>query len=145
MVSSHEHGRSVLSARPSDRFRLLQSWLLGDARDLGRLRHELLAVASRASPAPSDDVAGHVVLVASELATNALRHGSGPTGVHLSSDRGDLLLDVSDEDTVAAPSIATGRDPGEGGFGLVIAQQLSHELGWYTTATTKHVWATFTT
>jgi two-component sensor histidine kinase len=84
-----------------------------------------------------------MVLVASELATNALRHGTPPTAVRLLRRRDTYLLDVADKDVDAQPYVAAGRPPGHGGFGLQIARRIAVDVGWYTAGATKHVWATF--
>lgn len=128
--------------RPSRRFRLVHAWRLDDPRDLARVRRELRPWVLPETGA--DDVPDRLVLVASELATNALVHGSAPATVRLCGDRHDYLLDVVDRSVATAPHVATGRAPGEGGFGLQIARRLSADVGWYTTGSTKHVWATFT-
>lgn len=134
------------TGRPPGRFHLLHAWRLRGPGDLSRVRRELLPLASDPDPdhaAGSDEVSRRVVLVASELATNALQHGCAPTTVRLSSDRCGFLLDVADHGVATRPHVARGRAAGAGGFGLQIARRLSQDLGWYTTSTTKHVWATF--
>lgn len=135
------------TCRPSRRFRLVHAWRLDGPGDLARVRRELRTLASTPWVLPEtaeEDVPDRVVLVASELATNALVHGCAPATVRLCGDRHDFLLDVLDHDVATTPHMAVGRAPGEGGFGLQIARHLSEEVGWYTTGSTKHVWATFT-
>ncbi|MBB2925513.1 two-component sensor histidine kinase [Cellulomonas cellasea] len=82
-----------------------------------------------------------MVLVASELATNALRHGTPPTTVALHQCEDRFLLTVADHDPTTRPYLAGRRTPGAGGFGLQIATMLALDLGWYRTETTKVVWA----
>jgi anti-sigma regulatory factor (Ser/Thr protein kinase) len=82
-------------------------------------------------------------LVASELATNAFRHGRPPTLVRLLRQRDTYLLDVADHDLNSTPRIAGAREPGHGGFGLQIARRLAQDVAWYRSDVTKHVWAQF--
>ncbi|VTR76964.1 ATP-binding protein [Cellulomonas hominis] len=134
------------ASRPPARFVPVRTWQLDTVRDLAMVRRELL-VAITAEDAPVqlrlDRVPENMVLVASELATNALEHGRPPTSLTLSADTRDYLLDVCDSDVSSAPVVAGDRPTGAGGFGLVIARRLSQDVGWYTTGDTKHVWAVF--
>jgi serine/threonine-protein kinase RsbW len=90
-----------------------------------------------------DDVPERLVLVASELATNAIRHGLPPTIVRLLRNGTRFVLDVADHDLSVLPELADSRPVGAGGLGLKLAQQLSLEVGWFATDETKHVWAAF--
>ncbi len=136
----------IVSSRPPERFRPVRSWSLDSVTDLSRVRNELLAEITAPHAAPQDElgrVPENMVLVASELATNALQHGLPPTVLSLLVDADDYLLDVCDTDLETTPVIAGARPSGAGGFGLLIAHRLSQEVGWYTTDSTKHVWAIF--
>jgi len=81
--------------------------------------------------------------VATELATNALTHGTPPTRVYLRRTTHTFVLDVADEDPGSVPERAGPRPPGAGGLGLRIVDELVGDLGWYADATTKHVWVEF--
>jgi serine/threonine-protein kinase RsbW len=134
------------SARPPDRFTPVRQWSLDSVTDLARVRSELLqeVTAPRAAPQPRlGQVPENMVLVASELATNALQHGQPPTVLSLHADTQDYLLDVCDANLDDAPVFAGERPSGAGGFGLMIARRLSQVVGWYTTDTSKHIWAIF--
>lgn len=136
----------IVSSRPPERFRPVRSWSLDSVTDLSRVRNELLAEITAPHAKPQDAlgrVPENMVLVASELATNALQHGLPPTVLSLLVDADDYLLDVCDTDLETTPVIAGERPSGAGGFGLLIAHRLSQEVGWYTTDSAKHVWATF--
>jgi serine/threonine-protein kinase RsbW len=135
----------LTSSRPPAQFQPVRTWVIGGLRELSELRAAILAeVAGDADPVPElDSVAHRLVLVASELATNALRHGVPPTVVRLLRDESTYLLDVADQDLTTTPYVAGARPPGQGGFGLQIARRLSVDVGWYATDTTKHVWARF--
>ncbi len=133
-------------SRPPARFRPVRRWVLVDTDALAEVRRELLDEITAGDAEHQDTLEGipkRMILVASELATNALTHGLPPTIVSLGSDGHDFLLDVTDSDLMHHPHLAEGRGPGEGGFGLQIARRLSQEVGWYATGTTKHVWAVF--
>nr|WP_154729895.1 ATP-binding protein [Cellulomonas hominis] len=136
----------IVSSRPPERFRPVRSWSLDSVTDLSRVRNELLAEITAPHAVPQDAlgrVPENMVLVASELATNALQHGLPPTVLSLLVDADDYLLDVCDTDLETTPVIAGERPSGAGGFGLLIAHRLSQEVGWYTTDSAKHVWAIF--
>ena len=125
---------------------VLRTWVLDTAEELAGFRAELEhAVAGDGADVPPElgAVAHSMVLVASELATNALRHGVPPTIVRLLRDDDAYILDVADHDLLSTPYIAGERPPGEGGFGLQIARRLAVAVGWYAAGTTKHVWAGF--
>ncbi|WP_205687476.1 ATP-binding protein [Cellulomonas endophytica] len=133
------------SAEPPETFVEVHRWELTTLEELARLRGELLGriTAVGTEPRDLDDVPRNMVLVASELATNALRHGRPPTVVRLLSDGSGFALDVADHDVVSIPVLAGERRPGAGGFGLLIARRLAQDVGWYTRTETKHVWAAF--
>jgi serine/threonine-protein kinase RsbW len=148
MPSDAEQGtdEGLASTRPPASFVPVRTWVVQTLRELSELRAEVLAEVSPAGAGPVpdlDSIAHHMVLVASELATNALRHGIPPTIVQLLRDGRTYLLDVADHDLTTQPYVAGSRPPGLGGFGLQIARRLALDVGWYATATTKHVWARF--
>lgn len=140
-----ESDEGLSTSRPPASFALVRTWVVETVRELSELRAQILAEIGTGSTSVTDlnSIAHHMVLVASELATNALRHGIPPTIVRLLRDGGTYLLDVADHDLGAQPYIAGSRPPGQGGFGLQIARRLAVDVGWYATPTTKHVWARF--
>lgn len=123
-------------------------WQVASPEDLGTLRAHLrraLAASRGRAPWPEDAV-DDVVLVASELATNAVRHATGPVWVRLLCDGAGVVVDVVDHDPAAEPAVAPSGRPGGGGFGLVLARRLAQDVGWFTTPRgRKHVWARFAT
>jgi len=126
----------------------LERWLLTSGADLRPLRLRLGAalLAHRlVGPDEPDGAADRVILVATELASNALRHGSPPAIVRLLRAAGEFLIDVADHDLAGAPKLAHVHDAGVGGRGLHIAGTLSREMCWYVTERTKHIWASFPT
>lgn len=125
----------------------MYTWVLGSTAELKGLRAALgsaLHGPDAAGAGVLGDVPERMVLVATELATNAIRHGLAPTEVRLLRAGEVFLLDVTDHDpdTVPEPTEASVRDMG--GRGLTLAQSFSLDVGWYCTPLTKHVWATFT-
>lgn len=123
----------------------LQRWTLDSYVGLRGLRaslHDVIA-SGEATGAKLEDIFNRMAVVATELATNALRHGLPPTVVRLLRDGDRLILDVADHDLSAAPEVVDGRPPGAGGLGLQLTQTFAGEVGWYMADATKHVWASF--
>jgi len=88
-------------------------------------------------------------LVASELVTNALRHGgldlalastaAGEIGLRMTDVRPGLRIEVVDGHSMP-PVEVPGRDGAESGYGLMIVGRLA-AWGWRPTPTGKVVWA----
>ncbi|NMO54265.1 ATP-binding protein [Actinoplanes sp. TBRC 11911] len=119
-------------------------WTLDQPPQLRTLRTALqTAVRSRALPATVDvtDLLERLLIVATELAGNALRHGQPPAVVALLQVDGQLIVDVADRDPVGEPGVDEQRPAGAGGLGLPLAQRLAQDVGWYATEDGKHVWA----
>ncbi|WP_199721592.1 ATP-binding protein [Cellulomonas rhizosphaerae] len=133
------------TSRPPASFVPVHRWVIDSLGELSALRHALQDQINTRDHAATDrdlgQVAQDLVLVASELATNAIRHGRPPTIVQLLQDGPRFLLTVADRDLGSEPRIAGDRPPGEGGFGLQIARRLSREVGWYRTDAVKVIWA----
>jgi anti-sigma regulatory factor (Ser/Thr protein kinase) len=86
-------------------------------------------------------VQADVVLVASELATNAVLHAETPFEVSVVLD-GHLRVEVSDDDpTLPRPRLVTTDDIA--GRGLHIVSELARRWGATPTGTGKTVWAEF--
>lgn len=136
----------IKAALPPTAFHTVSTWVVDSTDELADLRgsvFEALTGTEYVSGASLADPSEKLVLVTSELATNALRHGKPPTIVTVMSNGDEHLLDVADHDTTTVPAVASPRQPGKGGFGLVLAHLLASDVGWYRTATTKHIWARF--
>lgn len=79
------------------------------------------------------------LLIASELVTNALRHGRGKIELRLTMLSAYLRIEVVDEGADRAPAVRQ-EDPDEsGGWGLRIVDQLAAQWGVF--EGTTHVWA----
>ncbi|MFI8853135.1 ATP-binding protein [Streptomyces sp. 891-h] len=89
-------------------------------------RHFLATV----SPPPSSEAAETVLLVVSELVTNALRHGDGVRDFRLSAGHGTVTVEVADSSSVL-PRDRSPRDFAEGeggGFGWPIVCHLARDV-----------------
>jgi serine/threonine-protein kinase RsbW len=118
-------------------------WRIDDPPGLRTLREAVhRAVMARRPSADVDDLVERLVLVATELAGNALRHGRPPTVVALLRADGHLIVDVVDHDPQSAPVVVQ-RPLGAGGLGLQLTERLAEQVGWYPTDSGKHVWARF--
>ena len=136
----------LVTSRPPSDYRVVEEWELASTEQLSTLRSDLVAQLEREGAVPTGSLSGtpdKLVLIASELATNALRHGLPPTVVRLGRNDDRFLLEVADHDVSGEPVYAGKRVAGAGGVGLHLARQLSLDVGWYRTESVKTVWATF--
>ena len=133
-------GRLRTSQLPAQAVELHQ-WLLVDADELRPLRADLQKALEDHHMA--EDGIGPIVLVATELASNALRHGLPPALVRLLKGDDQFFLEVADRDLESVPKLAEAHPAVGGGRGLHIARSLSLEVCWYATEHHKHVWASF--
>ncbi|WP_405806382.1 ATP-binding protein [Streptomyces sp. NBC_01187] len=85
---------------------------------------------STLSPPPSPEATETVLLVVSELVTNALRHASGVTDFHLGCTHSTLTVEVGDSSSVLPAERVPGSfDEAEnGGFGWPIVRHLASDL-----------------
>jgi serine/threonine-protein kinase RsbW len=131
---------------PPQDYEVVAHWMLDRSEHLSTFRADLTE-ALRERGAPCTDglsgVADRMVLVASELATNAIVHALPPTRVRLLEGTDEFVLDVIDHAPDIAPAIVEDRELGEGGAGLKIAQRVALDVAWYSDGTAKHVWARF--
>ncbi|SBT54247.1 ATP-binding protein [Micromonospora narathiwatensis] len=124
----------------------LERWDLGTPAELRDLRASLRQALTRHGLVQGEDldeVPHLVVLVATELASNALRHGLPPTTVTLLTADGCFILDVADHDLSTIPELDDTNPLDSGGRGLMLAQSVSLAVGWYATGDTKNIWASF--
>lgn len=120
--------------------------MLDSPEDLRGLRASLREALNRHGLVQGEDldeVPHLVVLVATELASNALRHGRPPTLITLLATDDRFLLDVADHDVSSVPELTDISPTDSGGRGLFLAQSVSLDVGWYATDKTKNIWASF--
>ncbi|AYG78945.1 hypothetical protein DWB77_01054 [Streptomyces hundungensis] len=91
-------------------------------------RDEARTFLSALAPLPSRESAENVLLVVSELVTNALRHAGGATALRLAADRRSLHISVRDP----SPEPPHERVPDlrgyEGGFGWPLVRKLARSV-----------------
>ena len=98
--------------------------------------------ALRAWAVPADPA--DVVLLTSELVTNAVRHAAGLViTLVVSSSRGQVRVDVHDTSGVL-PEVADIPADAESGWGLHLVASLADEWGYYRTPAGKAVYFTLT-
>jgi serine/threonine-protein kinase RsbW len=124
----------------------VHSWVLHTGTELRDLRQALRdALTNFAVPVGEQglDISEKLTLVATELATNAIKHGRPPSEVRLLHTGDQFILDVADHDLSSVPQLAHTRPLDAGGRGLFLALAMSLQVGWYATERTKHIWAAF--
>jgi anti-sigma regulatory factor (Ser/Thr protein kinase) len=89
-------------------------------------------------PRVSDETAGHVKLVVSELVNDAVVHGEGAITIRLDVLRDAVRVEVIDEGSGSTPEIRRSADEG-GGWGLQIVEAVSRRWGVFEGS--AHVWA----
>lgn len=108
-----------------------------DDREIARAR-QVVTATLRSWGRDAD--AAVLVLLASELVTNALVYGTGAVEVRLASDARRVRLEVIDDDgTPASPHLVDHQEPG--GWGLQLVDRLSHRWGVDESGGTTLVWA----
>ncbi|MET7831424.1 ATP-binding protein [Micromonospora sediminicola] len=124
----------------------LERWVLDTPEQLRDVRASLRDALNRHGLVQGEDldeVPHMVLLVVTELASNALRHGRPPTIVTLRATDDCFVLEVADHDVSSVPELSDIHPLDSGGRGLFLAQSISLDVGWYATATTKNIWASF--
>jgi serine/threonine-protein kinase RsbW len=126
---------------------VVATWDVADADCLAGARQELESTVCARRPVLCEpehaDLLSHVILVASELVTNALRHADGPARLDLLMADRALVVSVLDHRPDVPPVLSPDRDLGEGGFGLQLAMRLAEDVGWFRVPGGKRVWARF--
>ncbi|MFJ7213915.1 ATP-binding protein [Amycolatopsis sp. NPDC098790] len=89
-----------------------------------------------------DSVVDDALLLLTELATNALQHGTGRPVLRLSVGAGHVRIEVFDDD----PAPPVRRAPGaDGGWGLALVERLSLAWGTARHGLGKVVWCALST
>lgn len=136
----------TVSTAPPNEAQTLHVWVLDDETQLPNLKRSLLDVVVRQRPSEKftlGSVADKIILIATELATSALRNGLPPTIVRLLRNGPCLIVDIADHDTQVPAEFADAQPPGAGGLGLRLAKSLDLTVNWYVTDSTKNVWVEF--
>ncbi|MEW2622721.1 ATP-binding protein [Streptomyces sp. NPDC048106] len=114
--------------------------LTGTKEEVSPARRRIVAKVREWGVPLDDETADAIRLVASELITNAMVHGSGPITVTLSHSSGSLVIDVLDTNS-KVPKSGCLEAEDEGGRGLVLVDFLAARSGWKRVQGGKHVWA----
>ena len=101
------------------------------------------AVAECAARLGLDEVVDDLLLVVSELVTNAVRHGAPPVRLELHADADVVRVAVGDGEP-ALPEARDVDDDAEGGRGMVLVELLAREHGVREQPPGKTVWASVT-
>ncbi|QWZ10093.1 ATP-binding protein [Nocardioides panacis] len=113
-------------------------WVLAsDARSVTRAR---TLIAQRLIGLPDESVEV-VLLLVSELVTNAVRHGSGPVGLHVAWGNGTVRVEVHDQSPEWPVVRAVDRDALDG-RGLILVDGLATGWGVMAGKPGKTVWFT---
>ncbi|QKW25374.1 ATP-binding protein [Streptomyces seoulensis] len=118
--SAHGEGADVTVAAPGTD--LSRPPTAADARD--QVRRLLTTPAAQ----PADTVLDDVLLVVTELVTNALRHGGGLTAFAARLDGGALVVSVTDASPTAPHTVPRTDAATPGGFGWRIVQRLCRQV-----------------
>jgi anti-sigma regulatory factor (Ser/Thr protein kinase) len=98
----------------------------------------LIAVRLHDLPAESSEV---VLLLTSEFVTNAVRHGTGPVGVHVAWGSGGVRVEVEDQ-SPGRPVVPAIDPDALNGRGLILVKSLFSGWGVLRGGTGKTVWFT---
>lgn len=123
----------------------IQQWVIDSPGQLQMMRASLGAVLTGrpALAIVGNEVMQGVMIVATELMSNALKHGLSPRTVRVGYGEDYLVVDVVDHELSAGPRDVQDRPMERGGFGLRLVLELASDMGWCVIGTGKHVWATF--
>ncbi|MEU1804397.1 ATP-binding protein [Streptomyces sp. NPDC019937] len=118
------NGTKIANARPT-----ASTVVRGDSfGGIHRTRAVTRAFTKGLTPPPEPDVADAILLVVSELATNALRHGGGRYTLELSADADTVTVAVSDPNPAAPRARPPDLNTGTGGFGWHMIRRLAREV-----------------
>jgi len=117
-----------------------QEWLLpGDLTAAQAAREHVID--ALAPDGLADEVVDDLVLIASELAANAVRHGSPPALLRLDRSAASIRVTVSNHGDAPDPRILTTEPGAEHGRGLAMVEQMADRVGWERDGDRLDVWA----
>ena len=119
---------------------MTQEWLLPDDLTAAQAAREHVADAIAQSRL-ADDVVDDLVLIASELAANAVRHGSPPLGLRLDGGADRVRVTVSNHGDGPDPRIVAADTDSGHGRGLAMVEQMADGVGWARDGDRLDVWA----
>ncbi|MER7959971.1 ATP-binding protein [Streptomyces sp. NPDC096030] len=119
---------STVAPRPAQCFRLDSS--PAPARQARRAVRENVEARGLCCSDPAiGECTDTLLLIVSELVTNATRHSHGPQEMRIAWDGPEITLEV-DDDTPAVPCVRPASERGEtGGFGMDLIDQLARAWG----------------
>ena len=121
---------------------MIVEWVLPDDLTAARVARGHVAedLAHRGVP---DAVADDILLAASELAANAIRHGRPPAVLRLDYPAGRVRVTVSNHGGSPGPMVLDAATDADHGRGLAMVQELADEVGWGRDGDRLDVWAEF--
>jgi serine/threonine-protein kinase RsbW len=121
---------------------MIVEWVLPDDLSAARAARAHVAedLARRGVP---DSRADDILLVASELAANAIRHGRPPAILRLDYSAATVRVTVSDHGVSGEPAVLDAATDMGHGRGMAMVQALADEVGWHRDGDRLDVWAEF--
>ena len=119
---------------------MIHEWVLpGDLSAAGAARDHVSAELQ--GLALDDRTVDDAVLVASELAANAIRHGAPPVTLIVDITGATVRIEVRDHGRATEPSALPPSSSAGSGRGLALVQQLALDHGWARGHDGTTVWA----
>ena len=115
-------------------------WILPEDLTAARVARIHVAEFLSAIGAPADTV-DDLVLIASELAANAVRHGAPPALLRIEETDGHIRVTVSNHGDAPDPRVLTADEGSGHGRGLAMVEAMADEVGWSRTGDRLDVWA----
>lgn len=140
-LTTHSDPGLTQAGCPTSAVRAVSISIAADQELVAEVRH---SVRSALVTWGVGDIADDLVVVASELASNALKHAGGEATVRLWLDEGQALLEVEDG-SARRPVPRRVSTEAEEGRGLLLVESLAFDWGWRPQERGgKTVWASFT-
>jgi anti-sigma regulatory factor (Ser/Thr protein kinase) len=121
---------------------MIVEWVLRDDLSAARAARDHVA-GELAHRGVAHAIADDIVLVVSELAANAIRHGSPPALLTLDITTERIRVTVSNHGASAEPRILDAPADAGHGRGLAMVRELAEQVGWERLGDRLDVWAEF--